>query len=258
MVRRRYVAKRRVYKKRKLTTARKLARYGKRRALFGRAGGFVLKRHIDLTTMYNNHNVPVGEVAVQQGDASGSTWLFLGTPQLATGGIAGNASTAVYDIPFAMNFKLADITSYTDITSIADKYKIGLVSIKVLNNGQAPSYLGGGPAPFIEYVYDHDDSNVPTIAHLTQKMGLRTKNFGLNGKCNIHVRPVPTLSVGESGSSAVALVPRRSPWLNATDISVNHYGIKGVIRNFYASSQTGVLTSLSMDAVMTVIAKDLQ
>lgn len=255
MMKRKYAAKR------KLIRRRRFARPLRRRPLrsgFGRSGGFVLKRRVDLTSIYNNNTVTAGTVGIKQGSASSSTWLSTGTPVLSAGAVAGSPFTALYDIPFSMNFKLADITSYTDITSIADKYKFGLVSIKVLNNGQSPTYGGGMPAPFIEYVYDHDDATVPTIDQVTQKMGLRTKNFGLSGKCNIHVRPLPLIGVGSGGSTLTSMTPRSAPWLDAADTGVNHYGIKGVIRNFACSSTASVMSALSFDPVYTIIAKDLQ
>lgn len=205
-------------------------------------GGFYVKRRCPAFGI-------VGSQSVAGLVTSGNNALFaLGTPVAAASGAAN-----VYDVPFAMTFYLNQLDGYTDITNIADKYRIVNAYIKLVTQNQAGS---GFTMPWIEWITDHDDSSTPSISQVTQKMGVRTTGFNQRGQLGIFTKPLPAVNV-YNGVSAAYLVPRRSPYINTEYSGVPHYAVKGVLRGLFLSGNA-YATNMAVDVRLTVHAKDLQ
>lgn len=158
-----------------------------------------------------------------------SAVLQVGTPSLVAG------SLNLYDVPFAMQFKQSDVTNATEFTQLFEYYRIRNVMIKMGFNGTS-TYLGGSPVPTVEYITDHNDATLILPENLEQKMGIKSKTFGARNAVWLGVNPkVPAaLASGQETPAIVAPVDtRRSPWISSQFPNIQHYGIKGVIRNCY-------------------------
>lgn len=218
-------------------------RYGRKRG-YGKLGGFTIQRRCALANV-----VGTGSLGVVT--TSSSTNVILGTPTVAQSGISG-----YYDVPFAFVFQLGDLQGYTDLTAIADKYKIVKADI-IAQTTQNYGTSGALPPAFIEYVHDWDDPTPADALTLCQKMGLKNKGFNSRGQIFMRTYPKVAQTIYSSPTSSYA-VPGRPVYINSTYYNVPHYGLKGVIRNMLLSPTTSSLNSITFDIKMTVHLKDLQ
>lgn len=237
-----YYRKRRVVRRRRPLRKNRMMRT---KNYIVKQGGFVITRKLPLIT------VTSGAVAglFTLNDPT-STCLTLGTASASPG------TVGLYDVPFSLKFNLTQLQSYTDITSIADQYKINSVLVKLSSTYQASTGVGQGPA-WVEYIQDHDDGAVPSISQLRQKMGVKTKYFGPNRNCiKMGVRPRVADEVYNNGVTTGYAVPR-AMYINAEYPAVEHYGIKGILHNMYSNGSSNQGTIFA-DISFSVSAKDLQ
>jgi len=210
-------------------------------------GGFLIRRRAKpnlLTASAAN--------TAQVKDPSGTTgsMVNIGTPVLSFNSSMGG----VYDIPFAMQFNLDELMGYSEITGICDKFKIERVNIVV--NGYNVAQVNGNltyvPMPWIDYVYDYDDSTVPSISTFEEKMGIKTKGFDQRGMLKMSVAP----KVVAYSTEGYSLLPAKATWVDSGTPQQSHYGIKGVIRNvnLYDTKSCGY----KFTATYTVRTKNLQ
>lgn len=214
-------------------------------------GVLKIARKTALIQTYSNSLVAGTIVKV---DPTG-TCLNLGTPVAITG------TTNCYDIPFSMLFRLDQLMNSTDITNLADQYKIQSVKVSLHVNGLSNIYLNnaGSTQPWVEYIQDHDDATVPTIAQMREKMGVRTKYFSANRfKISMGVRPRVADTVFGSGVSSAYAIGMRSQFINCTYPNAEHYGIKGVLHNVQLSGTSNVSSLFDWDVTQYILAKDLQ
>lgn len=228
--------------KRSLIRRKRLARKPRRRQ--PSTGGFYIRRRYAMISMAASNSV-AGLVA-----STNTNVLVLGTPVSSP-----TNATGYYDIPFAIQIQLDQAQNYTDVTNIADKYRIMGTQLKFILNQNTTQ--AGLPLPFIEMVRDHDDAAPPTIAEVTQKMGVVTRTFVKNGTVSTKVYPLPAPQL-YNGVSAGYSVLRRSPYINSTYYSVPHYCLKGIIRNFYVPGTSAGASTLNLDINLGIHAKDLQ
>lgn len=176
--------------------------------------------------------------------------ITLGTPVAVPGGLN------MYDIPFTVRFRLDELTSYTELTSLFDRYKITGCLVKChLLNFPADSRI---VAPYIDYIQDYDDANTITVSQMREKMGVKTKAFTTAKPIvTMGVRPRVAQEIYSSGVSTAYAVPRGSTWINAQYPSVEHYAIKGILRNAYLPATAGALP-ISWDISYGVALKDAQ
>lgn len=222
-----------------------VARKSKRRAAGKRMGGFRIVRRI-----------PMMAIMIQQATAGGflatnTTVLKLGVP-VAAQTLAAN----YWDVPFSVELHLSDLDSFTDITSISDKYKINAATLTFITN--PGSYFGGAALPYIQIVPDYDDSIPPTLSILNQKMGLKTRTFNNIGMTSVRLTPKPSQTVGNGATNTSAIVPRSAPFLDCGHPDVPHFGLKGVFRNLYAPGTVAAVQNIALDISLSVSAKDLQ
>lgn len=225
-------------------------RGGLRRAYMNRQGHLKIARKTALIQTYSNSAVAGTMVKV---DPTG-TCLSLGTPVLITG------TTNCYDIPFSMLFRLDQLMNSTDITNIADQYRINSVKVSLHVNGVSNIYLNnaGSTQPWVEYIQDHDDAVVPSIAQIREKMGVKTKYFSANKfKITMGVRPKIADTIFGSGVSSAYAVGG-SPFINCSYPNAEHYGLKGVLHNVQLSGNANVSSLFDWDVTQYIIAKDLQ
>lgn len=241
MVYRRRAMKKRGNKKR---AYRKRA-YGRKG--FGKSGGFKLLRKLPDMAIKST-NVQGNPNAI---DSTG-TCITLGGANLSVGSSGG------WDIPFSLKFRLDQLINSTDVTGIADKYKIIGAYVRMYynkSNAQAGATAG---LPYIEYKTDHDDSTPPTVNGLREKMGVKLSTFK-NGSSFIGMkcRPLPSREIFGSGISTAYEVPSKSVFINSSYPTVEHYGIKGVIHNMWLPAVDGQEV-MKVDVTLAIVAKDLQ
>lgn len=198
--------------------------------------------------MFLQNGVAVGTITTN--DPTGSC-LSVGTPIL-------EANNVTYSIPFSMNFRLNQIINHTDVTNLCDAYKIKYVSIKlqyVKNNTNVGS---PGPTPSVMWIQDHDDATIPTSVNaVREKMGVRTKRFGMNQEFKIGIQPRVADAIFGTGPLAAYSVAKPM-WINSTYDNVQHYAIKGVITNVWLASATTTLTQFNFDVTTLLQGKDFQ
>lgn len=239
MYKRRYAAKRKLIRRKRLVRRRYVS---KRKA--PSTGGFYVKRRVPLFGINGSATV-AGAVST-----TNNTIVSLGTAVASPNGLPN-----MYDVPFSLELHLNDLDGASDITNIADKYRIVNTVIKCTTvNGAG---YGMTPQPFIEYVKDHDDSVAPTISQLNQKMGLINKGFNQRGQLSMYFKPLPAVTLYNGISSGYA-VPSRSPYINTVNNAVPHYFMKGVICNMLLAGTSYNATTVSFDMSVCVHAKDLQ
>lgn len=239
-----YYRKRRVVRKRKVMKS-KSSNYVLRRGRGAAKGGFYITRKLPLITMTASNVAGLPTIS----DPTGTC--------LQTNVIGASPGTSgQYDVAFSLKFSLNQLQSFTDITQIADQYKIKSVLVKLVSGFQLATGVGAAPA-WVEYIQDHDDANVPTLAVMRQKMGVRTKFFGpTRTQIKMGVRPRTADEVFSNG--IVTGYGVNSPqWINCDYPAVEHYAIKGILHNVYlnGTANQGLLT---FDISMGVAAQDLQ
>lgn len=228
--------------------ARKSKLVGRRRVVRKRnpsTGSLYLKRRLPLVSVYAS---TTSAGLIQTNNAS---VISLGIPVAAqTGG------TNYLDVPFSMTLQLDQLQSYTDITNIADRYRIMKASVKVLSN--PATFYSGAPLTYLEICNDRDDNAAPTVGSFREKMGIKTKTFNNVGSATVSCYPVPAMSAYQSGITTAYTVPSRAPYFNMSYPSVPHYCLKGIIRNMYAPGVAASAATVHFDINVSVHARDIQ
>lgn len=159
-----------------------------------------------------------------------------------------------YCIPFSMQFSLDQLLNYTDITGFADQYKIKAIYVRVYYNHTTSSAGSVNSMPYLQYITDHDDSTVPTLSALREKMGVKMKTFRQGGYIGMKVNP--KTSVLQTGSATASLLT--SGWTNSNVPSVLYYGIKGCVSNINLPVTSTAQHAVKFDVAYHVVAKDFQ
>lgn len=175
---------------------------------------------------------------------------LLGTP---TAGMNGS-----FDVPFSMQFRLDDLINYSDITTLADKYRIKGVYVRIIPNFTQNPLNGLFSYPSIQYIRDDDDNTPPTVQLLREKMGVITKTFKPGQYIGIKLRypKIQTPALNGSGGTSNAVMTNR--WLDCNNATIPHYGIKGVISNMDLVATATAKISFKFDVAYVLEAKDFQ
>jgi len=179
-------------------------------------------------------------------------WIQFGTSE----NIYGN----VYNLPFSMTFRLSDLVASSDITNIADQFRINWVKVNMIFNSNVSDTNQAGAIPGVFYIVDNDDAAVQNVAGLRQKMGLRYKSWSsskMSVSCKLQPKPAAILykDVGTGYQ-----IPMKRTWINSGSADTPHYCLKGYFTNLYLPSNTDKLnfTSMVFDITYGVSAKDFQ
>lgn len=175
-------------------------------------------------------------------------------------GLSLGASAYLYDVAFAIKFRLDQIINSGDITTFADKYRIKGAYVRFYYNNSNSSTGTVGGMPFVQYITDHDDAIVPSSANvLREKMGVKLKTFKSGPSyIGMKVIPRPTRQVFATGVLTGYEQPVRSVWLDCASNNVEHYGIKGVISQLYLPSPATAQCMMKVDVALVIEAKDFQ
>lgn len=243
-----YRRKKRVYRRKGLVKASLLNR---RMVSYSPSKGFI-KISRKLPEIYIRNTLTAGLVQVN-GDYSGSqACVALGTP------IADSVGGS-YSVPFSMKFRLDQLINSTDITNLADQYKITYAVIRLTYQSTSSNVGSNTIMPNLTWVQDHDDATLPaSINELREHMGAKFRTFGFNKICKIGLRPRVQDTVGGSGGVVTNAVVGKPMWCNSSFPGVEHFGIKGILSNVFLPALPATLTSFKVDVTLFVSAKDIQ
>lgn len=209
-------------------------------------GTFIVRKVQELISSCPNGLSP-GQYTIGTSNNS----VILGTPVLAPG-----TTLNTYDVPFSVKFRLDELTNSTELTNLFDRYKIVSAMVKCnFMNFPGDTRI---PLPYIDYIQDYDDANLPTVASMREKMGTKSKTFTASRpRITMGVKPRVAQEIFNNGITTSYAVPRGSTWVNCAYPSVEHYAIKGVIRNLFLPATTGS-APISWDISYGVALKDAQ
>lgn len=170
-------------------------------------------------------------------------------------GVPRAGSLVMYDVPFSLKFRLNQLTNYSELTAISDKYKIKSVLVRLtFNHFTVTSPIGAG-MPWVEYEPDYDDSALPTVTNFREKMGTKTKHISTTKNyIKMGVRPRFTMNTPAISGAVIA---NKKDYLNCANPDVDHFAIKGIIRNVYISGSAGE-SPFDWDISTSVVLRDIQ
>lgn len=255
-----------------------MVRYPRR----GRYGRKRMYRGYRAVRYVNNRLIPGGRKVLYKRNKSGFMTLIRKTPriQIQSSNVAGTPTLVdgtgtcvvlgapepvsgvsnTWNIPFTMKFRMSQIISSTDITNLADQYKLVSALVKIHNNYNNVNTANNVLAqPYITYTQDYDDNTNLTVDQLREKMGVRTKYFNASKPViGMGVRPCARYDLDVAG------VPTpsgqiRPKWINCAYPNVDHYGIKGVLHNVFLAATPAPSGSLfDVEVSLKLLAKDFQ
>lgn len=237
--------KRFVVKRKRVMRKRRMARKGPR------TGVIHLTRK---TEEQNVYNTAVAGVAA----ASGSV-VTIGAPY-QTPPFAGST---YYNIPFSMDCALSDLVNSTELTAIADKYKINYIKLRLFCTSNTASSGGTSQLPSVLWSTDQDDAGIPAsskggLDSIREKMGVKVRQFKQNGgPLNIFIRP--KVSSGVFGGATVqGAGVIKAPFLDCALPSIPHYGLKGYLQDVNLAATPSVYTQFKFDVTIGVTLRDIQ
>lgn len=194
--------------------------------------------------------------SVVQTAVPGTEGTYIGTCGLL--GTATLGMNGTYDVPFSMQFRLDDLINSSDITTLADKYRIKAVYVRIIPNFTQNPLNGQFSYPSLQYIRDDDDNTPPTLQQLREKMGVKIKTFKPGQYVGIKIAypKIQTPALNGSGTTSNAVMTNR--WLDCQNATIPHYGIKGVISNMDLVSTATAKISFKFDVAYVVEAKDFQ
>lgn len=249
--RRRYVRRRKVARKSRVSKPR-MGSFGR----MAKLGFMKITRKTQQFSMYNG--VTTGVVNIS-GTWPGAGPIALGTPTASTTGLTG-----YYDIPGAMSVSLNQLLSYTELTTLFDKYKINWIRLRIFSGGNTASLNGKGLLPSLVWCVDEDDAIVTglTVDSIREKMGSKERQFPQNGKpISIFIRPKIAVADAWGGSQTTinGLSVKKADYVNSQYPSLPHYGLKFAFRDVLLDTVTnGVYTNFRFDLALNVSLKDVQ
>jgi len=161
----------------------------------------------------------------------------LGTHSFSRYGAAQTVELTGTEQPLSFEFTLADIYSYSEFTTLFDKYKLtrAVVMIQMINNPNStwPPNTSGGVNnntnfyPKMWYITDHDDSATTTIAAIKERVGVKCCVMKPNVIKKISVKPACAVQIYRTATTT-GYGPRFNQYIDMTATNVPHYGLKCV------------------------------
>jgi len=231
---------------------RRLRRRAARPRRGPRQGLLSIMRRTEMVVMRNGQAGDALVVIAYPAGVSSTNQIVDGTP---TGdGLNG------YNVPFAFRFALNQLINSSDLTSIADRYMINKVWIRMFyststfNTSTAANAPSQQTPPIVKYYYDYDEAAAPTVSEVDERMGTRTRTFGANRYVQVSVKPKYLLDAVSNGNR-----PTRG-FLDCGDPDIYHYGVKGYIGGLplYDADTAQVFVGVKFDIVFHVLLKDVR
>lgn len=149
-----------------------------------------------------------------------------------SGGLVG-----YYDVGLSQWFQLSDLPSYSDFTSLYDRYRITGVKLKItyLSNQAAVNSLS--VLPVLNYAIDYDDNSVPSSeSTMQEKQDVKTKVLLANKPISIYIKnpKVQAAVLNNAGTFDAAMVT--NGFVNCTYPTTKHNGLKMWISSIYSNA----------------------
>lgn len=255
----------RTYRRRR-TVRRRRRTYGKRSRIMrpGRVPRttkiLTITRHGDITDGYNL----IKSVSSTNGGGFSATpdgWI------LATGSV-GSSNVNYY--AYAINFSINMLPNYTEFTTMWDRYRI--IDAKVVFvpfstttvNGPDSSSFNQPLSVIHHRLIDRDDSQTfatdnAGLQQMRQYKTYRFNNFYRKDRTVMRVR-YPSCAMPIVTNTSISPTPAytvsRPQWVDANNVDVVHYGIKGMFEVFAPQSNINFFIWLRPEVQLTVQLKD--
>jgi len=169
----------------------------------------------------------------------------LNTHHFSRFGAAATLDMTGTEQPLSFEFKLSDLYTYSEFTSLFDKYRLdkAIVYIQMITNPDAVVKTNNadnvtvntGPAgwntnnwyPKMWYINDHDDSNTTSIAAIKERVGVKCCVMKPNMVKKITVKPACAVQIYKTAVAA-GYGPKYGQFIDMANSDVPHYGLKCV------------------------------
>jgi len=190
--------------------------------------------------------------------ASSST-VIVGTPY-QTPAFVGST---YYNVPFTADFQLNDLINFSDLTQIADRYKIKWVKIKAYCTSNTASAGGTAQLPSMLYCMDDDDVSMPAsnttgLQSIREKMGAKLRQWHQNKPITFFIRPKILSAINGPVGTPVSSAVIGAKFLDCNHPDIPHYGMKGYLQDVNLASTASVYTQFKFDITYGVILKGIQ
>jgi len=167
-----------------------------------------------------------------------------------------------YNVPFAIQCRLNDLLSFTELTAIAEKYKIKWIKVSIIATSNTASTGSGAQLPSIIYDMDGDDAVLPlsTTAGLNsfrERMSSKVKLFRPNSPINMFVRPKIAMATSTTAGAITASQVSPSKFLDCSFVDVPHFGIKGYLQDVNLATTASVFTQFKFNISMGVTLREI-
>lgn len=174
------------------------------------------------------------------------------------------AGSTYYNIPFSIDTALSDVINFTELTALADKYKINWVKIKVFATSNTASAGSTAQLPSMLWVVEEDDTAVPAsstagLNTIREKMGCNIRQFKQDGSpLTLFYKPKVSREVYNAGGAAVGAEVTGSKFFDCAYPDIPHFGIKGFLQDVNLAATPAAYTQFKFDVTMSVTLKDIQ
>ena len=148
--------------------------------------------------------------------------------------------------PLSFEFSLDQIYSYSEFTTLFDKYRLDKVDVYIqmitnpdaqlvtnvtagTNVNAATAYINSNNwYPKMWYINDHDDSATTTIAAIKERVGVKCCVLKPNVVKKITVKPAVAVQIYRTATTT-GYGPKWGQYIDMSNTNVPHYGLKTVI-----------------------------
>lgn len=138
--------------------------------------------------------------------------------------------------PLSFEFKLSDLYTYSEFTSLFDKYRLdkAVVYIQMISNPDAAmntnvtnTYNSNNWYPKMWYINDHDDSATTSVAAIKERVGVKCCVMRPNKVKKIVVKPACAVQLYRTATTT-GYGPKYGQFIDMANSDVPHYGLKTV------------------------------
>lgn len=137
-----------------------------------------------------------------------------------------NADSAIYR---GLQFTLADLEGYTELTTLYDQFMITKVVIEMLwtITGSDAGVVGPNPSmsPYVNCIRDYDDSSTPTATSFRESGRIKRMRLTANRRHIITLTPA-VLGVKYKSITGSAYGPMWKQRIDMADPTTPHFGLK--------------------------------
>lgn len=162
---------------------------------------------------------------------------------------------------------LSDMPSYTEFTTLFDRYKICGIKIKFtpFNTSSATvsttGPLVGGAGAIWHSVIDYDDATLPTasdagIDAIRQYPSYKMKQVLNSTGAPMHRYFKPRLAAAVYSGAFTSYANMRNVWIDAASPSVQYYGLKAIVEAQQPTTATATYMLVKAEATIYFAVKD--